>query len=183
MVNSYLPYPVVDWMVRVHTPAWLRLVPALVVDADLLASHRPIAGLLSVDRSVGIIRSIGDRPGGRREAACHLAVHVAAFRAANAAVDMTLRSVVDHPEWDPDWNSLARAIRAATQDAALSYIHNPAVAAANAACGQLTEPQLASAAYDVAWDVAWEHLAPTATRMEEAAAALLGGMSPLEPAR
>ena len=38
-------YLALDWLIRVYTPTWLRLVPALTADADLLANQGPITSL------------------------------------------------------------------------------------------------------------------------------------------
>lgn len=75
-----------DWLIRVYTPAWLRLVPALVPDADALAGARPID-------SLDAAAAVGDLV---REAAAHSdAARDAASDAARAA-----RAAARDAAWD-----------------------------------------------------------------------------------
>lgn len=38
-------YLALDWLIRTYLPTWLRLVPALTAQADLLVQHAPITSL------------------------------------------------------------------------------------------------------------------------------------------
>lgn len=69
-------YMALDWLIRVYTPTWLRLVPALTGQADLLAQQGPI-------RSLEDAAAVGDAV---REAASQAsAAGAAAWAAAGAA--------------------------------------------------------------------------------------------------
>ena len=46
-----------DWLIRVYTPAWLRLVPVLVADADLLVAAHRIDGLDAAEAVGDIVRA------------------------------------------------------------------------------------------------------------------------------
>ncbi|WP_462203436.1 hypothetical protein, partial [Frankia sp. CcWB3] len=89
-----------DWLVRVCTPTWLRLVPGPTAYADLLANHRPIASLEDV-------AAIGDIV---RDAASHAAQ-------ARAAAREAAWPAVRDAAWDAAWVAACNAARA-VQEAA-----------------------------------------------------------------
>jgi hypothetical protein len=69
-----------DWLVRVYTPAWLRLVPALVSDADALAGIGPVDSLEAAAAVGDMVREVASRA-----AAAGAAAGVAAGAAAGVA--------------------------------------------------------------------------------------------------
>ena len=99
-------YLALDWLIRVWTPAWLRLVPALTADADVLAGYRPIRTL---DDAAGIgdaVRTAASHSAAARDAArdaawaaardaARAAARDAARDAARAALAPTVEALQD----------------------------------------------------------------------------------------
>ena len=102
-------YLALDWLIRVYTPAWLRLVPALVSDADAIAGMPRIQDLESA-------AAIGDmvRAASTKAAAAGDAARAAAGDAARAAAGVAARAAAGVAAWDAAWD----AARAAAWDAA-----------------------------------------------------------------
>ena len=89
-------YMALDWLIRVYTPTWLRLVPALVPDADALAGLKPIDTLEAA-------AAVGDMV---RDAATHsAAARAAAWDAAGDAA------------WAAAWAALAPTVAELQQSA------------------------------------------------------------------
>jgi hypothetical protein len=95
-------YLALDWLIRVYTPAWLRLVPALVSDADALAGFRPIDSLEAAAEVGELVRSAAskasaawDAAGAAAWPAAGDAAGAAARDAARAAAGSTLQPTVD----------------------------------------------------------------------------------------
>ena len=79
-------YLALDWLIRVYTPAWLRLVPALTAQADLLAQHPPIVDLETAAHVGDIVREAASQAS---------AAYSAAYSAADSAARSALAPTVD----------------------------------------------------------------------------------------
>ncbi|HEY1243260.1 MAG TPA: hypothetical protein VGF29_00380 [Hyphomicrobiaceae bacterium] len=94
-------YIALDWLVRTYLPAWLRLVPALIADADLLAQHGPVETLEDAAAVGEIVRDA--------ESHTVTAGDAAGYAAWTAARDAA---------WDAAWDAAGAAARDAGGDAA-----------------------------------------------------------------
>jgi hypothetical protein len=145
-----------DWLVRVHTPAWLRLA-GMTAQADALAHLPEITSMEQVPSIRGPIEAA------RRDAA---AARAAAWDAARAAAWAAARDAA----WD--------AARAAARDAAWDAAGDAAWAAARAAARDAAW----DAAGDAAWDAAWDALSTTKRELQQSAVQLVERMCALKAA-
>jgi hypothetical protein len=132
-----------DWLVRVYTPTWLRLVPALVADADALAG---LPRIETLEQAAQVGKLVRETASYAREA--WAAAGAAARAAARAAAGAAAGAGAGAAAWDAAWD----AARAA------------AGAAAGAGAG--------AAAWDAARAAAGDHLQPTVTSLQNSAIAL-----------
>ena len=129
-----------DWLVRVHTPVWLRLA-GLTAQADALAS---LPEIISMAQCLSIQPAIN---AARRDAS---AVRYAARTAARAAARAALR----YAAWDAAWaaavtaawtaarTAAGDAVRAAAGDALRYAAWDAAVTAAGDAAGDALKPSV-----------------------------------------
>ena len=139
-----------DWLIRVHTPAWLRLA-GLITQAKSLEQLPEITAMKQFPSIRGPIEAV------RQDAA---AARAAAWAAAGDAA------------WDAAWDAAGAAARAAAWAAA--------GAAAWAAAGDAAWAAAGAAAWAAAWAAAraaaGEKLRPTVETLQAAAFVLLDGM-------
>jgi hypothetical protein len=136
-----------DWLVRVHTPAWLRLAK-LDAQAELLERLPEITSMAQVPSIRGPLEAV------RQDAA---AAWAAAWDAAGAAA------------WAAAWD----AARAAAQAAAWDAAWDAAGAAAGAAAWAAAWDAARAAAWAAAWDAAGAALADTKRTLQQSAVALV----------
>jgi hypothetical protein len=130
-------YIALDWLVRTYLPAWLRLVPALIADADLLAQHGPIETLEDAAAVGEIVR----------DAESHIVTaRDAAWDAAGAAARDAAGAAAGDAAWAAAWDAAGTAAWAAAGDAAWAAARDAAGTAARDAAG--------TAARDAARDAA-----------------------------
>jgi len=147
-----------DWLVRVNTPAWLRLV-GLTVHADALASLPEIISLKQVPSIKGPIEAA--RVGA---AAAGAAAWDAAWAAAGDAARAAAGAAAWDAAWDAAWAAARGAARAAARaaawdaawDAARDAAWDAAGAAAGAAAWDAARAAAGAAAGAAAWDAAWD---------------------------
>ena len=155
-----------DWLVRVHTPAWLRLA-GLTVHADALSTLPEIT-------SMGQVPSIrGPIDAARMDAA---AAGDAAWAAAwDAARDAAWAAAWDAAR-DAAWAAARAAARAAAGDAAWAAAWAAARDAALAAAWDAAWDAARDAAWAAARDAARAKLAPVQTELQQSALALVERM-------
>ena len=147
-------YMALDWLARTYLPTWLRLVPALAAQADLLTAANKVVDL-DTAAAVGVLV---------REAASQ----AAAGRDATWATDRAVADAAADAAWgaagDAAWNAAWTAARYATcaiyRDAAWNAAWDAAWAAAK----------------DAAWNAAKTALAPTVTVLQDSAIDLFDQM-------
>jgi hypothetical protein len=143
-----------DWLVRVHTPAWLRLAK-LDAQADMLERLPEITSMAQVPSIRGPIEAV------RKDAA---AARDAAWDAAWAAAWDAARDAAWAAAWDAAWD----AARDAARDAAW--------AAARDAAWDAAWDAARDAARDAAWAAAWDALKPTTEKLQASALELIERM-------
>jgi hypothetical protein len=125
-----------DWLVRTHTPAWLRLA-GLTTQADALSSLPEITSMAQVPSIWGPLEAA------RKDAA---AARDAAWDAARAAARDAAWAAAWDAAWAASWAAAGAAAGAAAWDAARD--------AAGAAAGAAAWDAARTAAWDAAWDAA-----------------------------
>ena len=140
-------YLALDWLIRTYLPTWMRLVPALVPQADLIAGRGPI-------RTLDDAAAIGDLV--REAAAQSAAAWDAARDAAGAAAGAAAWAAAGDAAWAAAWDAAWDAARDAAWDAARAAARDAAWAAAGAA--------------------AWDAMAPTVGALQDSAITLFGTM-------
>jgi hypothetical protein len=153
---------VTDWLVRVHTPAWLD-VAGLKEQASALRALPPIDATDSARDAQPTIEAAREKAAAARDAAW-AAARDAAWDAARAAAWAAARDAAWAAARDAAWD----AARAAAWDAAW----DAAWAAAGAAAGDAAW----DAAWAAAWDAAWAALKPTVVTLQDSAFDLLDRM-------
>jgi len=152
-------YLALDWLIRTYLPTWMRLVPALVPQADLIAGRGPI-------RTLDDAAAIGDLV--REAAAQSAAAWAAAGAAAGDAAGDAAWDAAGAAAWDAAWDAAGGAAwdaaRAAAWDAARAAAWDAAWAAARAA------------ARAAAGAAAWDAMAPTVGALQDSAITLFGTM-------
>lgn len=159
-----------DWLVRTHTPAWLRL-GGLTAQADELASLPEITSTAQVANIRGSIKAARRGATAAWDAARHAAT-VAAWDAAQAAAHAPL------------WATATTAVEASAGDAAEQAAWAPAWSAALAdarvAARDAARAAARVAARDAAWDAvrgaAWAKLAKTRRNLQQSARELIHRM-------
>jgi hypothetical protein len=148
-----------DWLVRVYTPSWLRLVPVLVPDAVALETAHRVESLESA-AAIGEIVRTASANAAVAWAAAWAAARAAAGDAAWAAAGDAARAAAGDAAWAAAWAAAWDAAWAAAGDAARDAAGDAAWAAARAAAG----------------DAAWAALQPTVDALRASAIALLDTM-------
>jgi hypothetical protein len=142
-----------DWLIRVHTPAWLRLA-GLTADADALASLPEITDFAQTPSLMGPLTAARKNADAARAAAGDAAWDVAGDAARAAA-------------WDAAWDAARDAAGDAAGDAARDAAWDAAWAAAW------------DAARAAAWDAARAALKPTKDALQQSSIELVKRMCAL----
>ncbi len=111
-VEERRSYMALDWLIRVHTPKWLDLVPALHERAEELRELDAIAdmaGAAAAGAKVRLAKTDADAAWAAAEAAAEAAAWAAAWAAAEAAAEAAA--------WDAAWAAAEAAAEAAAWDA------------------------------------------------------------------
>jgi hypothetical protein len=172
-------YLALDWLTRTWLPAWLRLVPACVSDADAIAGLPPVVDLESAALVGEAVRAaaVGARAAW---AAAWDAAWAAARDAAGAAARDAAGAAARDAAWDAAraaaWDAARAAARDAAWDAAWAAARDAAGAAARAAAWDAARAAAWDAAGAAARDAAGAALAPTVTELQTSAIALLDTM-------
>jgi hypothetical protein len=147
-----------DWLVRVHTPTWLRAAK-LEDQAKLLEALPEITDMAQCPSLMPTLEAV------RKDAA-------AAWDAARAAARAAARDAA----WDAAWDAARAAAWDAAWDAARAAARAAAWAAAWDAARDAAWDAARAAARAAAWDAAWDALAPTVARLQDSAADLVRRM-------
>ena len=139
-------YLALDWLLRVHTPAWLELVPALAPHAAALRALPEIVDMTTDGRAGDTVRAARDAAGVAAWDAWD-----AARDAARDAAGVAARDAAGVAAWDAAWDAAEAAARAAA------------------------EAEWA-AAWDAAWDAARDALRPAVETLQQSARGLLDRM-------
>jgi hypothetical protein len=166
-----------DWLIRTHTPAWLRLA-GLTVQAEALSSLPEITSMAQVPSIKGPLESA------REAAAARAAARDAALDAARAAAWAAARAAAWAAAWDAAWaaalDAALDAARDAAWDAALDAARAAALDAARAAALDAARAAALDAARAAAWDAAraaaWDALKPTVEMLQACVPALIERM-------
>jgi hypothetical protein len=153
----------VDWLVREHTPAWLRLA-GLTSQADALAGLPAITDYMAQCPSLMPTLMAVRQDAGAAGAAARAAAGAAARAAARAAAWDAAGAAAGAAAWDAAWDAARDAAGAAARGAAW----DAAGAAAWDAAG--------AAAWDAAGAAAWDALKPTTASLQQSALALVHRM-------
>jgi hypothetical protein len=156
-------YLALDWLTRTYLPAWLRLVPACVSDADAIAGLGPVVDLESAALVGEAMRVAAVNARAARAAA---GARDAAGAVAGAAARAAARAAAGARD-----AAVGAAARAAARAAA-----GARDAAFGAAAGAVAGPAARDAAGAAGWDAAGDALAPTVTQLQSSAIALLDTM-------
>ena len=156
-----------DWLVRTHTPAWLRLA-GLTNEADMLASLPEITDFARTPSIMGPLKASRAAAEKKWAAAGDAAWHAAwvAARAAARAAAWDAAGAAGDAAWD------------AARDTALATALAAALAAARDAAWAAAAAAWA-AARDAAGDAAWAALKPTLDELQMSALALVERMCAL----
>ena len=149
-----------DWLIRAHTPAWLRLA-GLTVEADALANFPEITGVAQGPSIRGPLEAA------QRNAAALAERSRDAAWAVAAPVAVTPRAAA----WDAAW--------AGARAAAVASCRMPAAAAA-LRFGAAGWPAVWYAACDAAWYVGMEKFNPTMLDLQQSSLRLVERMISLE---
>jgi hypothetical protein len=172
-------YLALDWLIRVYTPTWLRMVPALVSDADAIAGMPRIVDLESAAAVGDLVRDAAAHSRAAWAAAWAAAgdaAWAAARDAARAAARDAARAAARDAAGDAAW----AAAGAAARDAARAAAGDAAGDAAWAAAGAAARAAAWAAARAAAWAAARDALAPTVAELQTSAIALFSTM--IDPA-
>ncbi len=159
-----------DWLIRVHTVAWLRLAK-LDKQADLLASLPEITDFAQCPSLMPALEAVRTDAYAAWDAARDAAWD-AAWDAARAAAWDAAWAAAWAAAWDAAWDAAWAAGRAAAWDAAWDAARAAAWDAARAAAWD--------AGRDAARDAAWDGLSKTKKELQVSAADLLSRMIELK---
>ena len=161
-------YMALDWLIRVHTPKWLDLVPALATHAKALRDLEEIADLAGASAAGANVKAAGD------------AARDAAREAARAAAREAARDAGWDVAWAAGWDATGDAARAAAWaaagDAARYAARYASGDAARDAAGAAAKAAAWAAAWDVARAAAREFLKPTTAWLQVSALDLVRRM-------
>jgi hypothetical protein len=175
-----------DWLVRVQTPAWLRLAK-LTEQADLLANLPEITSMAQVPSLRGPIEAVRKDAAAAWDAA-GAAAWAAAWDAARDAAWAEARAAARDAARDAAWDAARDAARAAARaaawdvawaaawDAAWAAARDAAWAAARAAARDAAWAAAGDAARAAAGAAAWDALRPTTIELQRSALALVERM-------
>ena len=151
-----------DWMIRVHTPAWL----------DLAGIKKPAALLRTLHEltdTTGLVAAQAPIDRARTKAA-------AAWDAARAVAWDTAWAAARAVAWDAAWAAARAAVRDAARAAARAAAWDAAWDAARAAAWAAAWDAARAVAWDTAWDAAKTKLQPTVVELQKSAFELLDRM-------
>jgi hypothetical protein len=170
-------YLALDWLTRTWLPAWLRLVPACVSDADAIAGLPPVVDLESAALVGEAVRAavIGARAawgaaGDAAGAAARDAAQGAARAAAQGAAGAAAQDAAGAAAWAAARAAAQGAARVAAQGAAGAAARAAARAAAQGAAGAAARDAARAAARDAARAAAWDAAGAAAWAAVRAAA-------------
>ena len=127
-----------DWLIRVHTPAWLRLA-GLDEHADVLEQSEPVtAATINVVRPKAA--AAGDATRAATRSAAWDATRAATRAAARDAAGDAARAAASHAAWDAAWAATRAAARDAARAAAWAATRDAAGDAARDAARDALEP-------------------------------------------
>ena len=155
-----------DWLIREHTPAWLRLA-GLTAQADALAGMPEITDMVQCLPLMPTLDAVQKNANAARAAAW-----TAAWTAAKAAAGDTAWDAAGDAAWTIAWT----AAGAAACDAAGAAAGDTARAAAWAVAGDAARNAACDAARAVAWAGAGDALKPTTDFLQQSALALVHRM-------
>ncbi|WP_193378956.1 hypothetical protein [Sphingobium sp. DC-2] len=170
-----------DWLIRVHTPAWLRLA-GLTSQADVLAGLPEItdvAGFAPIMEPLKAIRKDADAAWAAAGAAAGNAAWAAARAAAGNAAWDAARDAAGDAAWDAAGNAAGAAAWAAARAAAGNAAWAAARDAAWDAAWAAARDAARNAAWDAARDAAWAALKPTVAELQASASDLIERMCAL----
>jgi hypothetical protein len=153
-------YMALDWLIRVFTPKWLDMVPALHEHTKALRELEEIADMA------------GAAAAGKRVNAAWAAARAAARDAAWDAARAAARDAAWAAAGDAAWAAAGDAARAAARDAAWAAAGD----AARAAAGDAAWDAARAAARAAAGDAAWAALKPTTEWLQASALDLVDRM-------
>jgi hypothetical protein len=180
-----------DWLIRVHTPAWLRLA-GLTAQADSLANLPEITAFAQFPPLRGSLEAIREDAAAAWAAARDAAWDAAGAAARDAAWDAArdaARAAARAAAWDAAWaaarDAAWAAARDAARDAAWDAARDAAWAAARDAAGAAAwaaaRAAARDAARDAAGDAAAKKLAPTRDALQKSALELVERMIEARP--
>jgi hypothetical protein len=150
-----------DWLVRVHTPAWLRL-SGLTSHADALALLPEITSMAQapfmrapVEAARKDASAASDAAKDAAWAAAKDAAWDAAWAAACEAASDAASNAAKAAAWDAAWADACDAAKVAAKDAAWAAAKDAAWDAASDAAWDAASDAASDAAKDAAWDAAW----------------------------
>jgi hypothetical protein len=160
---------IADWLVRVYTPAWLALLPALADAATALQALPEIRSTDMAAQSMPLIAAARQRSAAAWAAAgdaAWVAAGDAAWAAAGDATWVAARAAAGAAAGDVAWVAASRAAAwVAARAAAWAAAGDAAWVAAGDAAG--------NAARDAAGDAAWARLSPTVAMLQGEALTLI----------
>ena len=147
-IEELRAYLALDWLIRVHTPAWLDLVPSLAPHAAALRALPEVVDLASAEASKDVV------------AAARAAVWCAGGYAARDAAGYAAWAAAGDVAWDAVWYAARDAAGYAARDAARDAVWDAVWYAAR----------------DAVWDAARDALLPTVETLQASAVDLLDRM-------
>ena len=164
-VEERRSYMALDWLIRVFTPKWLDMVPAL---------HEHAKALRELD-------AIADMAGAAAAGVRVNAAWAAAWAAARDAAWDTAWDAAWAAARDAAWAAARDAAWAAARDAARAAARDAAWAAARDAAGDAAWAAAGDAAWAGAWAAARDVLKPTTEWLQASALVLLHQMIEVRP--
>ena len=164
-----------DWLVRVHTPAWLDLA-GLASAAAALRALPDLRGSGSVKTAQPALDDARKQARAAARDAAWDATWDAAWDAARAAAGAAAAAAARAAAWDAAGDAAGDAAWAAAGDAAWAAAWDAAGDAAGAAAGDAARDAAAAAA----WDAAGDALTPTVAELQASALILLDRMIDVE---
>ena len=168
-------YLALDWLIRVHTPAWLDLA-GLADEARALRDLSRITDLAAAQAARPVVLTARNKATAARDAtkdAARAAAWDAAWAAAGDAAWNAAWAAAGAAAGDAAWDAAGDAAWAAARDAARDAAWAAARDTARDAAGNAAWDD---AAWDAAWDAARDVLAPTVTQLQESAIVLFSAM-------
>jgi hypothetical protein len=170
-VEEKRSYIALDWLIRVFTPQWLDMVPALHHDAKVLRELDVIA-----DMAGAAAAGVKVRVASENAVATWVAARDATCVAARDTAWVATWVAAKDAAWDAAWVAAKYAAWAAAKDAAKVVASDAAWDAARDAAWVAAWVAAWAAASDAAWDAAGAALKPTTHWLQASAAELVKTM-------